>query len=99
MSRPPHDLSIEEIEETAAGFKEDLQRDANRKVRRHDTAGALGSLEAIEYVDKFVYTLKLRAGSQLGQLVRPARARDIHIPDSVKQAAKKRKDKKSRGVR
>jgi hypothetical protein len=38
----------------------------------HDATGELASLEAFEYIDKFVYTLKLRAGSRLGL---PARAR------------------------
>jgi hypothetical protein len=69
-------LSIEEIESTAQGFKADLQREINRKIRRHDPTGALATLEAIEYVDKFVFTLKLRAGSQIG---RPARARPIRL--------------------
>jgi hypothetical protein len=74
VSRNPsvRPLTIEEIEATAQGYKEDLQRETNRKIRRHDSAGALASLEAIEYIDKFVYTLKLRAGSRLGL---PARAR------------------------
>ena len=71
-----HPLSIEEIEETAEGFKDDLQREANRMVRRHDSASALAALEGIEYIEKFVYTLKLRAGSRLGL---PARARPIRV--------------------
>jgi hypothetical protein len=71
-----NELSIAEIEATAASFKEDLQRETNRKIRRHDSQGALASLEAIEYIDKFVYTLKLRAGSRLGL---PARARPIRM--------------------
>jgi len=62
----PHPLTIEEIERVAACFKDDLQRDANRKVRRHDTAGALACLEGMEFVDNFLYQLKLAAGSQLG---------------------------------
>src|SRR6266404_5090086 len=38
-------LSITEIEATAHGFKDDLQRAANRMVRRHDSSGALAALE------------------------------------------------------
>lgn len=72
-----HPLSIEEIESTAVGFKEDLQREANRAVRRHDTPRALAALEGIEYIEKFVFTLKFRAGSRLGM---PRRARAIRLP-------------------
>jgi len=71
-----HDLSTEEIEEVGRTFKEDLQREANRAVRRHDSQTALAALEGIEYIEKFIYTLKLRAGSLMGQ---PARARPIRI--------------------
>ena len=74
-----HSLSIAEIETTAAGFKSDLQREANRMVRRHDTASALAALEGIEYIDKFVYTLKLQAGSQLGLPARARRIRPIRL--------------------
>jgi hypothetical protein len=69
-------LSIEEIERVAAGFKDDLTRECERMVRRNDNAGALAALSGKEYIDKFVYALKLRAGSQLGL---PARARPIRI--------------------
>lgn len=69
-------LTIEEIEETGRSFKDDLQRETNRKIRRHDSQGALASLEAIEYIEKFVYALKMRASSQIG---RPARARPIRL--------------------
>jgi hypothetical protein len=69
-------LTIEEIERTGASFKEDLQREANRAIRRHDSAAALAALEGIEYVNKFLYTLKLRAGSRVGL---PARAKPIRI--------------------
>lgn len=76
-------LSVDEIREVAEGFKADLQGEANRFVRRNDAAGALAVLKSIEYVDKLVYALQLRAGSQLGSLKRPARARPIHIPESL----------------
>ncbi|PYX63009.1 MAG: hypothetical protein DMG78_32405, partial [Acidobacteria bacterium] len=91
-SRP---LTIEEIEEVAISFKEDLTRDCERMIRRSDMAGALSTLMGKEFIDKFLYTLKLRAGSSMGQ---PARARPIHIPASVKEAGKKRAKKaKKRG--
>jgi hypothetical protein len=77
LSVSAHPLSIEEIENTAVGFKEDLQREANRAVRRHDSPRALAALEGIEYIEKFVYTLKIRAGSRLGM---PLRARAIRLP-------------------
>lgn len=78
------DLSVEEIEEVGAYFKADLQREANRCARRHNNEGAVAALESIEYVEKFIYTLKLRAGSQLHTLLRPPRARAIHIPQVVR---------------
>ena len=74
-------LSISEIEGVAASFKEDLQREANRRIRRHDSAGGLAAIEAMEYTDKFLTTLKLLAGSRLKEaLSRPPRARPIHLP-------------------
>lgn len=69
-------LSLEEIENCAADFKDDLQREANRAVRRHDSNTALAALEGMEYIEKFLYTLKLRAGSRLGM---PLRAKNIRI--------------------
>lgn len=76
MQIPGKTLSLDEIENCAADFKDDLQREANRAVRRHDANTALAALEGIDYIDKFVYTLKLRAGSRLGL---SARARNIRI--------------------
>jgi hypothetical protein len=78
MTRNPsvRPLSIEEMEATARGFKDDLQREANRMIRRHNNTGALVALEGIEYINNFVSTLTLRAGSRLGL---PARARPIHL--------------------
>ena len=69
-------LSIDEIEAAARGFKDDLQREANRMIRRHNNANALVALEGIEYINNFVFTLRLRAGSRLGF---PARARPIRL--------------------
>ena len=74
-------LTIEEIEEAAQGFKDDLQRAANRAVRQKDTDKALAALESIEAINSFVYTLKVRAGSELRRATWPARARPIRLPD------------------
>lgn len=82
----PRPLSIEEIEAVAEDFKEDLQRQANRCVRRHDSQSALAALESMEHIDSFVYTLKIRAGSQLGL---PARARPIHINPELHKTRKR----------
>ena len=76
-------LSMEGIKQVAEGFKQDLQGEANRHVRRNDAAGALAVLKCIEYVDQLVYHLELRAGSRIDTLKRPARARDIHIPENL----------------
>lgn len=62
MSRP---LTIEEIEHVCAYYKEDLQRETNRKIRRHDTVGALATLEGMEVVDGLLLQLKIAAGSQI----------------------------------
>ena len=70
-------LSVEEIEHLATQFKEDLTRECERMVRRNDNSGALAAIVGKEYIDKFVYTLKLRAGSHLGV---PPRARPIQMP-------------------
>jgi len=86
-------LTIEEIEEAAQGFKEDLQRAANRAVRQKGTDKALAALESIEAINSFVYTLKMRAGSDLHRAAWPARARSVHIPAGVNEASKKRAKK------
>jgi hypothetical protein len=70
-SRVTLPLSIEEIEIAGQRFKESLQREASRYIRRHNSEGAIAALEAIEYLDKFLSDLKIRAGSRLGA---PARA-------------------------
>ena len=84
-------LTIEEIEEVAASFKEDLTGECERRVRRNDGAGALAAIQGKEHIDKFVYALKLRAGSQLDTLRRPPRARAIHIRGDLT----KRKDRQT----
>lgn len=84
MSLPePQALTMYQIRQVAEQFKGDLQRKANRFVRRHDTNSAMAALEAMEYVDQLVYDLQLRAGSQLDSLKRPARARAVHIPEFI----------------
>ena len=78
----PKPLTIEEIEQVAAGFKEDLTRECERAVRRQDSQTPFVSFAAVqgkEYIDQFIYALKLRAGSELYKAARPARARDIRI--------------------
>lgn len=73
-------LSIEEIEQVAVDFKDDLTRECERMVRRQDNPGALAAIYGKEYIDKFLFALKMRAGSQMGQ---PARARPIHLSPRI----------------
>lgn len=74
------ELSIADIERVAKSFKEDMQREATRYARRHDSQGALAALECMAYVDDFVDALRLEAGSHLREYVsRPARARPISL--------------------
>lgn len=76
MNPSARPLSIEEIEHLGVLFKDDLTRECERFVRRGDNSGALSAIHGKEYIEKFIYTLKLRAGSQMGL---PARARPIRI--------------------
>lgn len=69
-------LSVEEIETLATSFKDDLTRECERLVRRGDNTGALSAIVGKEYIDKFVYTVKVKSGSQLGL---PPRARPIRL--------------------
>jgi hypothetical protein len=69
-------LSLEEIETVASSFKEDLTRECERKVRRNDNNGALAAIVGKEYIDNFVYALKMNSRSQIGM---PRRARPIRI--------------------
>jgi hypothetical protein len=69
-------LAIEEIKAIAETFKGDLQREANRAIRRHNSSLALVALEGIEYINRFVFSQSLRAGSRVGF---PASARPIHL--------------------
>ena len=78
---PVRPLTVEEISSTGESFKDDLQREANRCVRQHNAVRALSVLEAIEYIDKFVFTLKMAAGSRLGM---PQRARPIRLPQRIR---------------
>lgn len=80
-------LSMEEIKQTAEQFKDDLMCEAKRAIRNKNMDGAMAAIAAEDYIDKFLYALQLRAGSQLDSLKRPARARAIHIPENL---AKKR---------
>lgn len=85
-SHSVRELSIEEIQHIAEQFKEDLMREAKRAIRQKNLEAATAAIAAEEYIDKFVYDLKLRAGSQLqAYLSRPARARPININKAVKE--------------
>ncbi len=78
----PRELSMSEIEGCAADYQADLQRELERKIRQKDLSAALAVLQAKEYVQTFVFNLKLRSTSQL-QLAAPRR-RPIHIPQAVR---------------
>ena len=79
---------MDEIRHEAEQFKDDLMREAKRSIRNKNMDAAMAAIAAEEYIDKFLYALELRAGSRLDTLNRPARARDIHIPDVVKKHGK-----------
>jgi hypothetical protein len=80
-----------EIKEAARQFKEDLQREGNRYVRQRRTDDAIDCLDGLEYVDRFVYQLQMRAGSQLHTLFekRTRGKKPVHISDKVKEYAEK----------
>lgn len=84
-------LTMTEIEQTAEFYKEDLQRDANRYVRQGRTEKAMASLESRETIDRFVYQLQIRAGSQLHTLFerRTRGKKPVTISDSVQAYGKK----------
>jgi hypothetical protein len=75
----PKSLTLQQLDEAASSFKDDLTRECERRVRRGDSVGALTAIHAKEYIDKFVFTLKQRAGSNLDRAAWPARARPIRI--------------------
>ena len=72
-------LSVDEIKALAKAFKEDLAGETDRAVRRKNLDEALSAVVAKDYIDKFVYSLELAAGSRLHELMRPPRARQIRI--------------------
>lgn len=81
-----HPLTVEEIEQVAEGFKDDLTREGKRCVRRKDLDRALAAFAAEEYIDQFVSALKLRAGSELGRPKEPKkRIRHIYVPEFIKK--------------
>ena len=56
-------------------------------MRRKNLDRALAVFTCEEYVDQFVYALKMRARSQLGRPKEPKkRIRAIYIPDAVRSA-------------
>lgn len=69
------DISIEQIEQAAAGMKEDLQRKANQGILRNDLNRAMAALAGLGHIDDFVYLLKVRSGSQLTHYVPRRRGR------------------------
>ena len=80
-------LTVEEIEAVAETFKDDLTREGKRCVRRKNLDKALAAFASEEYIDQFVYALKMRARSQIGRPKEPRkRIRDIYIPDAVRSA-------------
>ena len=82
-------LTIEDIEQVAEGFKDDLTREGKRCVRRKNLDRALAVFTAEEYVDHFVETLRLRARSQLGRPKEPRkRIRAIYIPEAVRKSVR-----------
>ena len=79
-------LTVEEIEQIAIGFKDDLTREGKRCVRRKNLDRALAVFMAEEYIDQFVDTLRLRAKSHIEPREPKKRIRKIFIPDLVKNA-------------
>ena len=83
----PDWLTIEEIEQVAEGFKDDLTREGKRCVRRKNLDRALAVFTCEEYIDQFVYTLRLRARSRLDRPKEPKkRIRAIYISEQVRSA-------------
>lgn len=81
----PNWLTIEEIEQVAEGFKDDLTREGKRCVRKKNLDRALAVFTAEEYIDQFVETLRMRAKSNLGRPKEPKkRIRAIYIPDKIR---------------
>lgn len=92
MRHRVREFSIEELEEIVFQLKEDLTRECERAVRRHDAESAFVSYAAVmakDYLDTFVREVKRRADSQLqGYLSRPPRARPIRINKQLLSKAK-----------
>lgn len=81
-----HPLTVEEVEQVAQGFKDDLTREGKRCVRRKDLDRAIAAFAAEEYIDQFVSALRLRAGSELGRPKEPKkRIKAIYIPEAIKK--------------
>ena len=85
-------LTIEEIEQVAESFKDDLTREAKRFVRRKNLEHAWAAFAAEDYVDQFVTHLRILAGSDLGRVTEPKkraakkRIRKIYISEVVRNA-------------
>jgi len=73
-------LTLDEIDEVAEGYKDDLRRMQDRETLKHEHYDAYAAMKArTEFIDEFITQLRLRAGSDLDKLRRPARARDISM--------------------
>lgn len=55
------DLSIAEIEQIAEQFKQDLQRKKDGFIRKDENKDAYAALLGQEYIDQFIWNLKLRS--------------------------------------
>lgn len=83
----PRKLSVQEIQEAAESFKDDLMREMRRAARQHTDDSkyeAYACVKAEEVIDQFLYNLKMLASSDLREyLSRPARARAIHLSPKI----------------
>ena len=80
---------MEEIEQIAAQFKDDLQRKKDGYIRKDENKDAYAALLGQEYVDQFIWQLKLWANSGMKEhLERPPRARPIRINKHLLSKAK-----------
>ena len=86
MRESDRPLTVEEIEKVANEYKNDLQREVERRVRQKDLQGALAAIQGKEYIDTFVMQLRMNARSRLHELFKPRAPRSIHISPAVRAA-------------
>lgn len=83
-SRRVHNLSIEEIKALLKEFKDEMDRKQEQFLLRDENRDAYAAMMAKKYVDRFVDSLELAAGSRLQEyLARPARARPIRLSPRI----------------